>query len=197
MAAPKGFLVVPVGFRNDGTLRALELTDDDKLKVQVSSSVLNNLLTELEAKLETADLELVSKILSIGSHGWVGGAWQRNPLQFGFSAVDGENFSNVATGTAGVGHNGTPVPAGEIWILQTAYLTNSLRAQVGHLEPSIGGAYNMIVDGTTAGAWRGLIWTGRLIMEEGDLVRAYFRSGHQSGDSLVCQYSYVRVDIDQ
>lgn len=37
MADPKGFLVVPIGFRADGSLHSLELTDSDFLKVAVQS----------------------------------------------------------------------------------------------------------------------------------------------------------------
>lgn len=37
MAEPKGLLVVPVGFRTDGSLHALELDNSDRLKVLIDS----------------------------------------------------------------------------------------------------------------------------------------------------------------
>lgn len=114
MGEPKGYLIVPVGFRADGTLRTLELTDSDELKVALTTATGSDLLTELQAKLETADLELVSKILSIGSHGWLGGAWQRNPFILGYSDIKTEAFSGTSTGEASTNGASTVVPAGEL-----------------------------------------------------------------------------------
>lgn len=37
MADPKGLLVVPIGYRADGSLHALELDDSDRLKVLIDS----------------------------------------------------------------------------------------------------------------------------------------------------------------
>lgn len=197
MPEPKGLLIVPVGFRSDGTLRALELTDDDELKVYINSSTLDDILTELEAKLETADLELVSKILSIGSHGWLDGAWQRNPLQLGYSDIGGNTVTLAAPSTAGFSITDSVVPAGEIWLLQFGSVMNSVRASQMQFQPSVGGAYCVVVEGTTSGAWLNLPWTGQLIMQAGDAASGYFRTGHQAGDTCYLQYSYVRIDIDQ
>lgn len=38
MAEPKGYLVVPLGFRSDGTIRALELDDSDNLKINLAAT---------------------------------------------------------------------------------------------------------------------------------------------------------------
>lgn len=227
MAVPKGFLVVPVGFRSDGTLRALELTDDDELKVYVASTVLDDILTalekiddlqnaldsvgtdeldvnveesvlptgaatettlatlsteaklelvrlllvsidgkdfatqttlaslltelqakadlsetqpisaaalplptgastsaaqataltELQAKLETADLEIVTSIPSVGPHGWIDGAWQRNPLLFGYSGV---LYKTTANTSLSLGENSVDTSACasyEFWVI--------------------------------------------------------------------------------
>lgn len=188
MSEVKGKLVTPVGFRADGTVRALELTDSDELKVSANATVLASMLTALEKiddlrnaldsvntdeivvnvdqsvlptgaalatlqatmitslqliddlrgaldsvdtdelvvnvdesvlptgaatsaaqatletevgkSLKTLDLELVSKILSIGIHGWYGAAWGRQPVQFGFS------------GTTSIAMTNTELPAG-------------------------------------------------------------------------------------
>lgn len=72
------------------------------------------LLNELKEKLETADLELVAKILSIGAHGWIGGAWQRNPLLLGYSARHTELWNETSVGAGYTEAASTAVPAGEI-----------------------------------------------------------------------------------
>lgn len=95
MPNPKGLLVVPVGFRTDGTLRAIELDDDDAQFIAF----------------ETAAKGLV------GGHGWIGAAWQKNPLSFGYSGIHHER---VVNNTLSAGQNDldtTNVPEGEIHVI--------------------------------------------------------------------------------
>lgn len=119
MASPEGEIIVVCGFRADGLLRAMELTDDDELKIALATAAGSDLLTELEAKLETTDLELVSKILSIGSHGWFSSAWQRNPLLMGYSGhIDGQ-VSVVDAGENPTIAESAAVDPGELWVIQS------------------------------------------------------------------------------
>lgn len=48
MPETRGELRTPVGFRDDGTVRALALTDDDELKVSANATVLADILTALQ-----------------------------------------------------------------------------------------------------------------------------------------------------
>jgi hypothetical protein len=95
MGEPKGFLVVPIGYNPSDALRTLELDADDNLKVVFAAAAQG----------------------LVGTHGWISGAWQKNPLLFGVSkAIQGryENFALAAGTTSGV--LGT-VPADEIWVV--------------------------------------------------------------------------------
>ncbi len=73
MAAPKGFLVVPIGENPDGDLRMLELDANDYLKVVFAAAAQG----------------------LVGTHGWLDSAWQKNPLAFGFSGVQRSTWANT------------------------------------------------------------------------------------------------------
>jgi len=65
MAEPKGYLVVPVGFRADGSLHALELNTSDHLKVEVTNT---NLVETPHVLLDGAiNLDTVAQSVSEGS----------------------------------------------------------------------------------------------------------------------------------
>ena len=66
MADPKGFLVVPVGFRADGTIHALELDTSDRLKVLVDAITGSVIVTQ------TTPANLLT-----GIHGWDGDSWEK------------------------------------------------------------------------------------------------------------------------
>jgi len=197
MAAPKGFLIVPVGFRSDGTLRALELTDSDELKIALTSAAGSDLLTELQAKLETADLELVSKIVSAGPHGWIGGAWRRNPLLLGYSGVVSEAFTTTASNGGDTDTHSTFVPAGEI------HHVNFI--SFFHNDPS---ARNLIAYALHAGNTRALayhanvaIWvimvfSTPFVLGPGDNIRVRCQSLANT-KTVYGYYWATRVDIDQ
>lgn len=66
MADPKGYLVVPVAFRSDGSIHGLELDNSDRLKVLVDSITGNVTVVQTDA----------SQLL-VGAHGWNGSAWRK------------------------------------------------------------------------------------------------------------------------
>jgi len=95
MAVPQGYLIVPVGFNPSGDMRALELDADDALKVALSEA---------------------AKGL-VGTHGWIGGAWRKQPMLFGYSGQAQVSWGsdNLETGINDV--RSTPVPAGKVWVV--------------------------------------------------------------------------------
>ena len=197
MPEPKGFLVVPVGFRADGTLRALELTDSDELKVALATATGSDLLTELQAKLETADLELVSKILSNGPHGWISGVWQRNPLSFGFSGQVERLWTDTNLSAGANTVDDSAVPAGEIWIItqlsimydgtapddiQFAIRTVAQQIELFEVKDPVPSIFY-----DRQGWW---------ILVQGDKLRLSC-SGATAGNDLLGRAMGFRVDIDQ
>lgn len=66
MADPKGFLVVPVAYRADGTIHALELDTSDRLKVLVDS------ITGSVTVVQTTPANL-----TVANYDWDGSTWQK------------------------------------------------------------------------------------------------------------------------
>ncbi len=95
MAAPKGFLVVPIGENPDGDLRMLELDADDNLKVALAGAAQG----------------------LVGTHGWIAGAWQKDPLRFGYSGTVVLSASDTNLGAGANDVDLTTVPAGELQVI--------------------------------------------------------------------------------
>lgn len=197
MPAPKGNLVSVVAYDADGLPRTLLVDADDLLKVALASADWGDLLTELEEKLETADLELVSKILSSGPHGWIGNAWQRNPLPFGYSAFQGQSKSDLNLSAGSNTLYGDTVPAGEFWVF-----TGIAIAYVGASGTSI---RIDLSDGTTTyfiynvmAPVSGVVYNriGDVIVPPGGRVQ-WLVFGATAGDDLYGHAVGYRVDIDQ
>jgi len=162
-----------------------------------TSAAQATLLTELQAKLETADLELVASILSQGPHGWIGGAWQRNPLAFGYS---GEISEDVTDGTLAVGNVNidiSTVPAGEIWVitqismLYVGTVPSRIRSQIVR-----GGIDFAIFDEVAilSNAW--FDRQGWWVLVEGDILRMFIQDATLN-DTGAMRVTGFRVDIDQ
>ncbi len=103
MAEAKGFLVVPVGYRADGTVHALELTDGDFLKADIQSIVEH-----------AVDLK-----------GYYGGAWGKAPLPFGVSRRVCKHWTSTSTGGGTTSTSGTPIAAGKLFVCQQFVITHN------------------------------------------------------------------------
>lgn len=197
MGDPIGKIVVILGVRADGSLHTLELTDDDILKVALTTATGSDLLTELEAKLETADLELVSKIQSVGPHGWIGSALQKQPMLLGYSDVirNATNDTNLSAGI--VSHASGAVPAGEIWIVTNiAYSYEGTipgKIRVSILSSTV--RYVIAMDRQLETAVF-VSHQGYWVMDEGEQIdlRMYDAT---AGDNIYLDLIAIRVDVDQ
>lgn len=219
MVAPKGCLVVPIGFRADGTLRTLELTDSDELKVYVASTVLDDVLTALEKlddlqkaliSIDTDKLAVVVDVSVLptgaaisanqgaqGSKGWVGGAWQRQPLSLGFSSRHTETFDGTSTGGASTWVESTPVPAGEIHVVKFInFYHNDPVARDVHLYIWDGSVSFLLEYYPTVSQWVSRINTVSCVMVEGDKIR-WKVTGLADTKTATAQYWATRIDIDQ
>jgi hypothetical protein len=175
MGEPKGFIVVPIGFGPSDDLRSIELDADDNLKVAFPAAAQG----------------------LVGPHGWIGGAWQKNPLPFGYSGFKGQYKENLSLPAGTSNLFSDVVPAGEIWVF------SALSFQYTGTVPT---AVNIqISDGTTfyivysvlAPVSTALYATqGVYIVPVGGQI-AWQVQGATLNNDLKCWAVGYRVDIDQ
>jgi len=175
MAEPKGYLVVPVGFNPSGDIRALELDADDAVLMAIKSA---------------------AKGL-VGPHGWIDGAWQKNPLLLGYSGPIGDqiNENNAAAGFDAL--LASAVPAGEIWVVTSVSGRDVTTAITKIIIYFTRGTDSFFVAGVQSPAKdQFLTWSGQIVLIPGDELKVGFW-GTVAGDDIEMTYSGYRVDIDQ
>jgi len=186
MAEPKGNLVVPIGFRADGSLRAFELDNSDRLKVLIDP------ITGLVTVTQTTPSNLTT-----ANHGWINAAWQKQPIMPGYSAIKSEQVVNLnATIGTNTVDSGT-VPAGEIWTVNNISVfdnTNNNTSIYGYAV--IGGVGVQIIYKAAPLAGIATLFTGTLILSPGDKLSVVF-FGCTAGDDLYLTYCGFMTDIDQ
>lgn len=134
---------------------------------------------------------------NIGSHGLIGGAWQKNPLLLGYSGDQSELvFDNNATaGTNSL--NGTVVPAGEIWVVQAIQARDKDNAiDVIKLIASVNGVDVIVAQLVNPAADLSCFYAGALVLSEGDKVWTQLK-GCTLNDDIELKYHAYTVDIDQ
>lgn len=174
MPAPEGKLITPVGFDASGDPRSLEVDGDDALRVTF----------------ETAEKGLA------GEHGYIGAAWQKQPLAIGYSAALREEWEELSLPAGSGATDSSVVPAGEIWIIE---MFNGRYAGTGgtNLELIVvsgGDLYRLLLQDTPVN-WTPYIYTGSFVMEEGDKLRVSIATATLN-DNLYGQVLGRKVDID-
>lgn len=106
MGEPKGKLVTPVGFRSDGSVHAFELDASDRLKV---------LLDAITSALEVT--QTIPANLTVASHGFINGAWHKNPLLFGYSSQCAEHVGSTTLAAGANTFDTTTVPSGKVCVV--------------------------------------------------------------------------------
>jgi hypothetical protein len=175
MGEPKGLLVVPIGFNPSDDLRSLELDASDNLKVAFAAAAQG----------------------LVGPHGWISGAWQKNPLLLGYSGDDTQASINL-NAVAGINVLAlTAVPAGEIWIIQ-AIAAKDANNIVGTLtlQCVANGTPVPLISKAAPAVNEFVCWTGALVIKAGSFVRAVY-TGVILNDDLEIYSHHVRIDIDQ
>jgi hypothetical protein len=218
MAEPKGNLVTPVAFNPSGYPLALEVDANGYLKVVITGAPGSDLLTELQQKLETAQLQLDANgalrvILKssditlpvsvaapasglVGTHGYVSGAWQKNPIQFGYSSAYAERPSNTNLPVGNSSLDTSAIPNGKICIL-----TNLSYLYVGTTATQLGlGIYRSSVNHNlfTQYSPANNVWYDRQgwwLLKSGDVLRVSIY-GATAGDKMYGDYVGYMVDIN-
>ena len=162
MAAPKGRLVTPVGFDPSGYPLALEVDADGYLKVSIAAPA--------------AGL--------VGAHGYVGGAWHKNPIQFGYSDVLNISVENTNIPAGNSYLETLAVPDGCIWVV-----TNISMVYYGTSPPNI----VALISGAEGELWlfgqkspvSGISYDrqGWWVLKAGNSLKIYIKNG-TAGDDI-------------
>lgn len=147
----------------------------------------------------TATLEVTQDTpgdLLTGIHGYISGAWQKQPLQLGYSDVLDVDLGGTATGTSWSANTGA-VPAGEIWIVQFLSARNTTRnpslIQFYPSRPS--GSAFLIGYVASPGVNVPLTVNCNMVFAEGDVIHLYI-GGTQAGDNVDAGIVGYKMDID-
>ena len=180
----------------DDLQQALHSIAGDELDVIVESSALptgaataakqDSILTELESKLETADLNRDAS----GNIGVVPGGASRI---FALEGIVEESLSNTNLAAGENILDGTPVPAGEIWVITRAF-TGYVGTAPDRMQIWAHGlataTYLLDVQLPIISFWYCV--GGQIIMQEGDYMRARVY-GATAGDSLYFRYAGYKM----
>jgi len=158
---------------------------------------LADILTELNAKLETADLDLDgSGRLSANAHGYIAGAWQKQPLAWGISDSVSEAVSDTNLGADTQTLSTTPILAGEVHVASAInFRVDSATCTRGQLQIVVGGVSLVILTQASPVAYTWYLKTGEFVLAEGDYI-ALSMTGLTAGDDAYLRYAGYRMDVD-
>lgn len=131
------------------------------------------------------------------SHGWVNGAWQKNPILFGYSADKEIAVSNTSLAAGANDLDAPTVPAGEIWVI-THVASSYVGTAPTHMEVKIihASGASMIFRQLAPVSSSVHDRQGWFVLEEGDILRCSV-AGATLNDDLYLWATGFRVDIDQ
>ena len=161
------------------------------------TSKLDILLVRLEG--QEVDIEVKQQTPSdmmIGAHGYIGGGWQRQPLQWGYSAIWDEDLGEVLGGVVFAG-NATGVPAGEVRILQSMSIRNTTSACTNATIyiSKASGSYVVLRYVAALAANVPMLVTGTFLIGQGDTLNGY-ADGCTIGDNIQCGFCGYKMEID-
>ena len=131
-----------------------------------------------------------------GLCGYIGTAWQKLPMLFGYTAIWDENLGGIATGATYYKDTST-IPAGELWVLQAISARNLTRdpssvfLRVGRASGSVVG----LIYTVTPGAGVPVLATGEWVLRAGDVARVYL-SGCQADDVIEAGIIGYKMRLD-
>jgi hypothetical protein len=207
MAEPKGLLVVPVGFRSDGSIHALELDASDRLKVLVDSITGNVTVVQSDPA-----------NLFVGDHVYDGATWRKKKGNSsgvenvivdsvtGVVTVDGASpsllrpisksdvYINTALAAGTYFDSAVTVPAGETWRftgMAIAYVGAVTGLSIMHALHN--GTYTMVIHSITpVVASRYYDITANILVQPGWKIGVYL-AGATLNDTLIATYFAERV----
>ena len=163
---------------------------------------LDDLLTEMVSRVNSLtdqvnELQRLEHAMA-QNHGWIDGAWQKDPLSLGYSDIVARVVveQNLSAGFNLL--NDSAVPAGEIWVLtniSVLYIGTVANVQCTVLL-NINGSYYQIWDFVPPASNRVGDRQGFWILHPGDYLAIEILNA-TAGDDLGLRGIGFRVDIDQ
>ena len=176
-------------------ITALQLIDDMR-------NALDSVATdELDVVLDGQNLDVEVKQvapadLAVGLHGYISGAWQKAPLPFGYSDI---YYEGVRVDHAGAGSYwiyGSVVPAGEIWVVNTAVMWGNVNI-AGQVTLTIqkGSEYHHLTTLPSLAANKTMNFSGQAIVAPTYRMAAYFGSIAANNQKFM-EITGYKVDLD-
>ncbi len=131
------------------------------------------------------------------AYGYIGGAWQRQPLQFGYSDTVADTYSNLSLPAGTTTVNFTAVPA------STVHVITNLQAWYSGTITNVFLTYQLVIDGTARTLWgqkapvsgQHYDRQGNWVLGPGDNVR-FIVDGATLNDDLVVNIHGYAVTIN-
>jgi hypothetical protein len=157
-----------------------------------------DLMRRIEAlEKRLASLETLENYMT-QNYGYVGGAWQKDPIRLGYSGTVRRSWSNTTLAAGDNNVDDSAVPDGEIWVI-----TNIAARYVGTVSGVILRPYVVIAAGTgyVLTQWDTLVsqtyysWQGKIVLMAGDYLRIGVSSATLNDDVAAIAVGW-RVDTD-
>lgn len=134
--------------------------------------------------------------LLAGVHGYIAGAWQKQPLAWGISDSVSEAVSDTNLGAGTQTLSTTPIPAGEVHVASAInFRVDSATCTRGQLQIVIGGVSLVILTQASPVAYTWYLKTGEFVLAEDDYI-ALSMTGLTAGDDAYLRYAGYRMDVD-
>jgi len=144
-------------------------------------------------KRKVNDLERLEHAMA-QNHGWIGAAWQKDPIRLGYSGTVRNSVSDTALAAGTNTLDSGAVPAGEIWII-TNITVKMASGTINWLEVYMSGTtHSIFYQAPTTGIPYSR--QGYWIMEPGDYMRLLILNATLNDDAYMSLIGH-RVDIDQ
>lgn len=181
---------------NDGEVSPL-IDDNGNLPVIFSNSE-----GTVDVNIVGSDIDVPVSIdaqtqdLNVLSHGYVNGAWQNNPMLFGYSDIHREYVTYTTPSGMTYNMDMAEVPVGEIWVITSIGMMTDDGAIWGMYMSTRSDSNTYYVDQVrTPAANTMLSYTGWLILEPGLRIRGIFVNA-ASGKKLEMWVHGFKIDID-
>lgn len=160
-------------------------------------SKLADILTELNAKLETADLtSATTRYINTLSYQYDGSAWHKSNLIFGYYDRLVEDVRDLTLAAGNQFLNGTQVPDGEVWVV-TCVNSYVASASVDRMAVQInfGGTIISILNEVPPTSGYYYVIDGLWVLKKDDYVRWYATDLTLNDDGILT-YSGYKMKID-
>jgi len=135
------------------------------------------LLTELQQKLETADLGSdTTRYINAIQHGYTGSAWQKQGLIWAYYDTWAEDMGGTKSGAGVYMKTSSAIPAGFVYVLQAISILNNSGARGSIAIHSMGAIdYVTLAYMEAPPAFTPVFFTGEIALKAGDTL--YIRQG--------------------